>query len=84
MRSLKDCTVCRKLAKGFGALCEYSMGKDYDMTLSLYADDSTHSPECSCHLKGSGRQKLWRLLAIAGAVVLIVALLRRLCSWISD
>lgn len=84
MKRLTDNAVCRKLSESFGTLCEYSVGIDHDVKLSLYADDTAHSPVYSCQWQGAGRKRLWLCLAIVGAAVLIVALLRRLCSLISE
>ena len=84
MKGLTESAACRKLCEGFEALCRYSVGIDHDTKLSLYADSTAQTPLYSCRWQGSGRKGLWLCLATVSAAALAIALLRRLCSLISD
>ena len=79
MKPLSETSVCRKLSAFCGTLGHYSVGHDCQLTLSLYADEAAHTPECSHHLKGSGRHNLIRLIALVGGVTLMLALIKTLC-----
>ena len=79
MKPLSETTLCRKLSAFCGTLGHYSVGHDCELTLSLYADEATRTPECSHHIKGSSRHNLLILIALTAAVALALGLIKKLC-----
>ncbi|MBQ8331242.1 MAG: hypothetical protein IJX94_01920 [Clostridia bacterium] len=53
--------------KGIG---RYSLGKDYELTIALYPDSETDTPQCSHQIKGSSRHNLLKVAALAGLLML--------------
>ncbi len=62
------------------------VGADYDMTFKLFSDKSSGTPECSHHMKGSGKHSLCKILAVGGLIAASVAALicitHLFCSWV--
>lgn len=71
---LKD--TYQKLCRGIRSLGSYSLEKKYDLTLSLYADGQTDTPECSHHFAGHSRHNLLKLTAL---IVLLCAAVATIC-----
>ena len=80
MKELSETTLCRKLSAFCGSLCHYSVGHRCDLTLSLYADEETETPECTHRFQGSSRHNLFVLIGLVGGVTLMIGLVAKLCS----
>ncbi len=66
----------------FGELCRYSIGKEYDLTLSIYADGKTDSPECSHRMRGSSRKNLLKSVAVLAVLMVLISLMCSLMRWV--
>ena len=78
MKPLSECALYRKLSGFCGTLSHYNVRGKYDITVGLYADETTHTPESSHHFSGNKRQGLFQLLALGGLAVVALGLLRGL------
>lgn len=78
MKELSETTLCRKLSAFCGSICHYSIGHKCDLTLSLYADEATETPECSHHFQGSSRHNVFVLVGLIGGVILMIGLIKKL------
>ncbi len=88
MKQLSQLPLCRKMTAIGGKLCRYHLGHECDLTLSLYADDSAQTPECSHRITGSGRHNLLAVVGLFGSVALLITLFgcvkRLLCCLFHD
>ena len=55
-------------------LTDYTVKSDYDVTVQLYPDKKSATPECSHHLKGSMKHELGKLLAFGGLMIGLAAI----------
>ncbi len=80
---IKDETLSRK--EKF-CLSNCYVGADYDMTLKFFSDKYSETPECSHHMRGSGKHSLCKILTVGGLIVASVAALicitHLFCSWV--
>lgn len=72
--------LCCKIGEFFRSVGRYQLGKQYDLTLSLYADGETQTPECSHHFEGTSRHNLLTYLGLVGAIAVFISLISLLCS----
>ncbi len=73
----------RKPIKQFFAdLCRYSIGKEYDLTVLVYADGKTDTPECSHRMRGSSRKNLLKAVAVLAVLMVITSLMCSLMRWV--
>ena len=63
------------LRRFFGGIGQYSLGKKYELELSLYPDEESNAPICSHHFDGSSRHNLAKTIALAALVMLFFAVL---------
>ena len=71
---------CCKMKDFFCSLGRYSIEKKYDMTLALYADGETDTPECSHRFQGNARHNVMKI-ALMG--VALTAMIAAVCSMYS-
>lgn len=83
MNRLCESEAGRKLTDFCDTLSRYNLRKDYDLTIGLYADDETETPEASHRFHGSSRHSLLKLLGLIGLVFVSIALIRGLCCRLS-
>lgn len=72
--------LCCKMGEFFRSIGRYQFGKQYDLTLSLYADGETETPECSHRFEGNSRHNLLKYLGMVGAVAVMISVISLLCS----
>lgn len=79
MKHLSDNALCRAVCEKCRALFGYQLRHKYDMSLWLYSDEQTDSPECTHRWTGDSRHSIWKIVAILGGTVLFFGLIRALC-----
>ena len=65
------------------SVAKYEVGHKCDMSLSLYADKDSETPECTHRMSANARHNLLKLMALIGTVAAGFALLGAFCSCIS-
>ena len=80
MMNGSDGTACRNILDKIRELFGYQLRKKYDMSLWIYADESTDTAECTHRFTGDSRHHIWKIAALLGAVVLFCSLLRCVCT----
>ena len=70
-------TLRRKLSAFCGSVGHYSIGHECHLTLSLFADETSETPECSHRITGSGRHNLLLLIGLLGGIILMLGLLKK-------
>ena len=83
MKALSQCKPCRGLMAWGKKLSSLKLRGSYQMDLSLYGEEAEGTALCTHRCDGSVSYSLWRLLAILGALVLGMAMLRALCGLLS-
>lgn len=71
---MKD--ICQKVGHALHKLGGYSIEKKYDLTLALYPDADTDTPESSHHFSGGGRHNLCKMTCL---VVMLSAAIAAIC-----
>lgn len=71
---MKD--ICQKAMGALRSLGSYSIEKKYDLTLALYADGTTDTPECSHHFAGNARHNLVKIVCMG---VMLSAAIASVC-----
>ena len=66
----KDSSIPAKLSR----LSDCVLKSDYDVTLQMFADKDSKTPECSHHLKGNMTHDVKKLMALCGVAVGAMAL----------
>ncbi len=79
MMKLSECAGTRTLCQKCKELCRYQLRKKYDMSLWIYADDATDTPECTHRWTGDSRHHIWKILVVLGGVMLLGSALRWIC-----
>lgn len=64
------------------SVAKYEVGHKCDMSLSLYADKDSETPECTHRMSANARHNLLKLMALIGTVAAGFALLGAICSCI--
>lgn len=55
-------------------ISDYTVRGDYDLTVQLYPDKTSTTPECTHHIKGTMKHELRKLLALGGIMVGLAAI----------
>ena len=76
MKPISECALCRKLSGFCAMLSHYNVRGKYDITVGLYADETTHTPESSHRFSGNKQQGLLQLLALGGLFVVALGLVK--------
>jgi len=70
--------------KGICRLADCYVGGEYDVTLKLFSDKQTKTPECAHHMKGVCKHNLLKLMALGGIAAVaiggLVCLVHMCCS----
>ena len=83
MKALSEWKSCACLAAWGKGLSKLRLQGKYDMDLGIYGDEQSEEALCSHKCNGSVSYSLWKLLAVLGALVLGMAILRALCGLLS-
>ena len=62
------------------SVTKYEIGHKCDMSLSLYADKDTETPECTHRISSQSRHNLVKLIALIGAATVVISMLCTVCS----
>ena len=62
------------------SVAKYEVGHKCDMSISLYADKYSETPECTLRMSANARLNLLKLMALIGTVAAGFALLGAVCS----
>lgn len=79
MNNRSDHALCRKASEKLRALLGYQLRHKYDMSLWVYSDEKETTPECAHRWTGDSRHHIWKIVALAGGLLLLIGLLRALC-----
>ncbi len=79
MMKLSECAPARALCQKCKKLCDYQLRKKYDMSVWIYADDTTDTPECAHRWTGDSRHHIWKIALVIGGVLLLGSALHRIC-----
>ena len=75
-----DCGIAGLLR----SVAKYEIGHKCDMSLSLYADKDSETPECTHRMSANARHNLLKLIALIGTVALGFAVIGAICSCIGS
>ena len=80
MKQLCQCAAFRRVSDWMRRLSRYELRATAKADLALYADRDTTEPEHTHTMECSLAQNLWTMAAIVGAIALLCALTRKICS----
>jgi hypothetical protein len=83
MKALSQWKPCACLAAWGKSLTKLRLQGDYNMDLGVYGDGQGEDALCSHKCNGTVSYSLWKLLAVLGALVLGMAILRAFCGLLS-
>ena len=71
---------CRAVYDFLSSLCSYELEQKCDMSMSLYKDKDSDTPECTHKLHAASRQNLFKMIGIIGAVVVGITVICSISS----
>ncbi len=81
---LSQWAPCHSLAEKCRQLWGYQLRKKYDMSVWIYPDEQSDTPECAHRWTGDSRHHIWKLVCAIGGLLLLGSALRWICHTLWD
>ena len=71
---------CRAVSDFLSSLCSYELEQKCDMSMSLYKDKDSDTPECTHRLHAQSRQNILKIVGLVGVVAVGITVICSVAS----